>query len=64
MRIKLFRTKAEIVTLFVIAFSISWLFTPIIEHIYTTTDWNDFSITEIADRIQEYRDDLKQDRNK
>lgn len=64
MKIKLFRTKAEIITLFIIAFSISWLFTPIIEHIYSTTDWNDFSITEVANRVQEYRDDLKQDKNK
>lgn len=63
MKVKLFRTKAELVTLFVIAISVSWVFTPIVEHIYESTDWSKFSITEITDRVEEYREDLRNEKN-
>lgn len=59
MKTKLFRTKAELITLFVIAISISWVFTPIVEHIYETTHWEKISIEEFNKKIDEYREETR-----
>lgn len=56
MKTKLFRTKAELITIFVISMSISMVFTPIAEHIYKTTNWEKFSVEEISKKLSDYKE--------
>lgn len=56
MKTKLFRTKAELITIFIISISISMVFTPIAEHIYKTTNWEKISIEEISKKLNDYKE--------
>lgn len=56
----LFKTKAEWIMLFVLAYTISMIFSPIAEHIYTTTDWSQFTISNIAERYKEGQEKIQE----
>lgn len=53
MKNKIFKLKSEWIMLFSVSLVLSMIFTPIVNKIYTETNWNHFKIEYIQKRLKE-----------